>query len=305
MLASLTHEIEQRGSRMAAVPVQRLDDLRTDFADLKANAQLANFQRFILDHIYSFDPPEVDFEVRSVIVIASPGPAEIEIYFGWQGRRIPVIIPGTYVYKYKARRIEDDLNKVLASGGYHVRSAPQLPHKRLAVRSGLARYGRNNICYVEGMGSFLNLTPLVSDLPVEESEWHAVRHMDRCHSCQACMQACPTGAIRSDRFLLDVERCLTYFNESEARWGFPDWLDSTAHHTLYGCLRCQQACPVDKPYIRRAPDFLEFSEEETDLLLKGHALDELPDGLRQKVDVLDMQDYLAALPRNLPVLLAR
>ena len=31
--------------------------------------------------------------------------------------------------------------------------------KLAAVRSGLAQYGRNNICYVEGMGSFFHSTP--------------------------------------------------------------------------------------------------------------------------------------------------
>jgi epoxyqueuosine reductase len=35
-----------------------------------------------------------------------------------------------------------------------------LPLKSLAVRSGLAAYGRNNVCYVPGMGSFLELVGL-------------------------------------------------------------------------------------------------------------------------------------------------
>jgi epoxyqueuosine reductase len=37
--------------------------------------------------------------------------------------------------------------------------------KRLAVRSGLARYGRNNVTYVEGMGSFLELSASLTDMP--------------------------------------------------------------------------------------------------------------------------------------------
>ncbi len=303
MIEVLQQAIALQGDRAAVVPIQRLDDLRADFADLKSSGQLANFQRFILDKIYSLDPPDVDFEARSIIIAASPSPAAIEMVFGWQGRRIPVVIPGSYVYKHKQQRIEDRLNEFLGPRGYQARYAPQLPHKRLAVRSGLARYGRNNICYVEGMGSLLNLTPLVSDLPVEESEWHAVRHMERCSACSICLQSCPTGAIRADRFLLEVERCLTYFNELGAQWGFPAWLDPAAHHSLYGCLRCQEACPANKPYWKTQANFIAFSEAETTLLLEGCAPEQLPEGLAQKVQALDMADYLAALPRNLPILL--
>ena len=40
--------------------------------------------------------------------------------------------------------------------------------KLAAVRSGLAQYGRNNICYVEGMGSFFSFHAYLTDRVFEE-----------------------------------------------------------------------------------------------------------------------------------------
>ena len=71
--------------------------------------------------------------------------------------------------------------------------------------------------------------------------WDEPLQLDRCERCSACLRACPSGAIRADRFLLQTDRCLTSVNEDEAP--FPDWVDPAWHHCAVGCLRCQQSCP--------------------------------------------------------------
>jgi epoxyqueuosine reductase len=195
------------------------------------------------------------------------------------------------------------LLRLLEPEGYHLEGAPWLPLKRLAVQSGLALYGRNNITYVEGMGSFFGLAAYYSDLACPAGEWHDVRQMDACAGCAICVDNCPTGAILPERFLIDNERCLSYLNEVPGE--FPAWLSPSAHHCLYDCLRCQEICPQNAGYVDHVIGPIEFDERETDLLLASAPLAELPDDLKERVVLLGLDEWWGAIPRNLRVLFAQ
>ena len=47
---------------------------------------------------------------------------------------------------------------------------------------GLAVYGRNNIAYVEGLGSHFRLSAFYSNLPTETDIWRKPRMMERCRT---------------------------------------------------------------------------------------------------------------------------
>jgi epoxyqueuosine reductase len=178
----------------------------------------------------------------------------------------------------------------------------QLPLKLLAACAGLGEYGRNNICYVPGMGSFLQLAACASDLPAADDSWREPAMMERCQSCTACQRLCPTGAIGEGRFLLHAERCLTFHNE---RGGpFPGWIDPSWHNALLGCQECQRCCPEDKGVWEWVVEGGSFSEEETALILGGASREELPPATIEHLHELDLLEDLANLPRNLSVLLA-
>lgn len=298
------HEITKNGDQAAVIPIHRLQNIRQEIADLQRCENLNHFQQFIVNNIYSLGMPDTDYEIRSILIVAYPSPAAVKVVFGWEGNRIPLTIPASYIDKTRSpRRIETYLQAFLNPQGYHIVYAPRLPHKLIAVRSGLGEYGRNNICYVNGMGSFLNLNPYFSDIPCREDPWQDIRQMDACQTCQICQQHCPTGAILPTRFLIDNERCLTFFNEAGAEWDFPDWIDPSAHHTLYGCLRCQAVCPKNKPYLKLIDAPIEITEEETAILLEGKSDEQLPEQFKAKVNALDMQEYFSAIPRNLRIFL--
>lgn len=152
-----------------------------------------------------------------------------------------------------------------------------------------------------GMGSFHRLTAFYSDFLVEEDNWQELRIMDMCKECSACVRKCPTGAIPTDRFLLRVERCLTYHNEQPGDISFPDWIDPTWHNCLVGCLHCQKVCPANKKVINWTEPGPAFSEEETKLILSGKNIDQLSEETKKKIEEHDLLDYFEVIPRNLGV----
>jgi epoxyqueuosine reductase len=176
-----------------------------------------------------------------------------------------------------------------------------LPQKLLAVRSGLAMYGRNNITYVPGHGSFHRLTSFFTDYESPVDFWQEKKALPLCSKCTACMRACPTGTIVKDRFLIRVDRCLTYLNEKKSKHAFPKFVDPSAHNALIGCVRCQRACPYNKDVKDRYEDRGEFSEDEVAYLLKG--VFNGPKAARMEKKLKKIGLDLNVFPRNLKALL--
>ncbi len=303
MLKDILRQIDHSGLKASVVSVDRLVEMRQDLAAFTAGEDLNGFQRFIIDQMYQLGLPDCGFTVQSVIIVAMPVPAWAEVVFFHDGRQHRVRsaarwFPGGLPLEIAVNNV---LSAALAQGGYHFAPAQTLPLKRLAACSGLARYGRNNITYVEGMGSFHTLAAYYSDLPVEEEQWHAPALLARCESCAVCRNNCPTGAIRPDRFLIDNERCLSFFNEAPGQ--FPDWLPVSAHHCLYDCLRCQEACPENKLRLGDVVGPIEFDERETGALLAGTPLEGFSLEAQQKIRLLGMDQWIAAIPRNMMILM--
>jgi len=279
------------------IPVERLRQLRAELRELEARETLNGFQRWILHHKYTLEVPASAVGARSIVLVAIPHPTYARVELAWQGRTVRCAslvlsdFDGT----------EAGLRALFASRGQWLVPAPDLPLKRLAVRSGLAVYGRNNVCYVEGMGSQLSFAAYLTDAPAQDPAWVELRAAALCDRCRVCVKDCPTGAIREDRFLIDNERCLSYLNESADE--FPAWLPPSAHHTLYDCLRCQLRCPMNKAYAARVIGPIPFSEEETGLLLSGAAFEAYPAPLRQKARLLGLDQWPAGLARNVRALL--
>lgn len=285
------------------LPAERLGELERDIARFAGSEELNGFQRHIVRRMYRFDPPEAGFPARSVAVVAVPMPAYAKALFAWRGKIAPVscFVAENGEGATAADMAGEFIESLLAPKGHRILPAPNLPLKRLAASSGLAAYGRNNICYAEGLGSFISLMAYYTDAPCERDPWTGVRMAEACRGCDACIRACPTGAIRPGRFLLDNERCLSFFNEAPGE--FPEWLPRAVHHCLYDCMKCQLSCPMNREHIGNVAGPIEFSEEETGLLLSGAKLEELGPGLLKKVKYLGIDKWYAAIPRNLGILI--
>lgn len=302
-MEELLSQLEDHGYHARVVSIHHLGDLQEEFEGRLRQGLIDPELRKAYLADFSFSPPNNLTEARSVIVVAVPQP-KLRITFTWDGEDVPATVPPTYPERKMDMRVHELLRRVLEPEGYRVAEAV-LPKKLLAVRSGLAAYGRNNITYVPGMGSFFGLVTAYSDLPAPDDGWRETEVMQRCENCSACLKLCPAGAIAADRFLLHAERCISFHNEKASAVPFPEWLDPSWHNCLVGCLDCQRVCPENKDVRHWVKDGAEFSQEETALLLEGHPFDQLPAATVEKLERVNLDAYAQVLPRNLNALLAQ
>lgn len=276
--------------RYGTFSVRHLPELRDWLAELDRRHALssnATFRKYIAG--FRFAPPKEMPEARSVILVSTRDRI-CSVRFHVNGAPRDVLIPSGYVMQgFSGGDIEDRVrHDVLGGRRGQLRQRLRLPLKTVAVRSGLAEYGRNNITFVEGFGSFHGLQGFWTDRELPD-HWRPLRMMRQCRGCSICARACPTGAFSSRHFTIDAGRCLALYNELDDP--FPAWLPARAHHTLIGCLRCQYTCPANRDHIRPVESLGEFTEEETRFLVSGRR-----DAKREKV----ITDRLPRYPVGYP-----
>jgi len=222
-------------------------------------------------------------EARSVIIMATFTPA-MTAKFNLDGRAHDVVIPPQYYDDGLTR--EDVLklvhDEVIGEPGARVEPAKGIHLKPLAVRSGLGRYGRNNICFVDGFGTYITLIGLLTDHRFQDDHWGEMAMMEACRECSICYGVCPTGAIRRENFVIDVAKCLTLYSEIEG--DYPNWVLPSMHNALLGCMACQARCPENEKVRDSTARFEEeVTEEETRKILLGKPDDDLLKSLGRKL----------------------
>jgi epoxyqueuosine reductase len=297
ILQKLSREMSQNGYKFRTVSISHLPEIQESVGNLvrqgMVNQQLHSNWHFYLDTNKNLP------KAQTIFVIAIPQPIT-RVEFEMTGKVYQADIPPTYIYRNDEDKVRDILNEALEPIGYQIAKA-RLAIKTLAVRSGLAQYGKNNITYVPGFGSYHRLVAFYSDCPCEEDNWQDIKVIKACENCSLCGESCLLGSITDNRFLIHAEKCLTWYNERVE--AFPDKILDAWHHTIIGCMGCQLVCPVNKPHINKIAHGPTFSESETDMILKKTPLDKLTVETLQKLEAISADEWYDVLPRNLDLLI--
>jgi epoxyqueuosine reductase len=102
-----------------------------------------------------------------------------------------------------------------------------LCHRTVAEQAGLGWIGRSTLLVNPRYGARCRYVTILSDMPLEAGEPMA----NQCGACQACVAACPAGAITPESY--DRGKCLELLTKFSKQ-------DRIGQHI---CGICQKACP--------------------------------------------------------------
>ncbi|MDD7146543.1 tRNA epoxyqueuosine(34) reductase QueG [Hallella sp.] len=141
-----------------------------------------------------------------------------------------------------------------------------------AVQAGLGWVGRNHLLIIPKAGSEFFLGELFLDIELDYDQPMA----NRCGHCHRCVDQCPTHAL-SYTHAFDAHLCLSY-QTIENRGELSDDAKAKMGAFIYGCDRCQLACPWNR--FAHPTNIAEFQPSE-----------ELLSMTRQQWEQLSEDDY--------------
>lgn len=184
--------------------------------------------------------------------------------------------------KKRCHRLMDRIGALEPSfdGRAFVDAAP-VAERALAAAAGIGWIGKNGCLIAPGLGSYVVLCEIVSNLPLAPDEPVAAQ----CGDCDACIGACPTGALVGDG-MLDARRCRSYLT-IEHRGEIDRELWPLMDACVFGCDDCQAVCPHNRDLppgdddlarLRDAiegltiGDVLDWSADDWDAATRGSAM---------------------------------
>jgi epoxyqueuosine reductase len=204
------------------------------------------------------DPKALWPEARSVICLGvNYGPAEDPRSVHGEPERgaISAYARGLDYHDLLKKRLKSFAGWLAKAHGCAVKvfvdTAPVM-EKPLAMRAGLGWIGKHTNLVSRRFGSWLFLGEMFTtlELPADLPE------LDHCGSCDACMRACPTGAL-PEPYRIEPRRCISYLTIEHEGEIAPE-IARAFGNRIYGCDDRLAACPWNKfaaptPHIELRP----------------------------------------------------
>ena len=112
--------------------------------------------------------------------------------------------------------------------------------KPLAQAAGLGWQGKHTNLLSQDLGNWFFLASIFTTIDLEAD----LKEEDKCGSCQACLDICPTKAF-PEPYKLDATKCISYLT-IEHRGPVKPELRSAIGNYIYGCDDCLAVCPWNK-----------------------------------------------------------
>ena len=146
------------------------------------------------------------------------------------------------IMKKKLKRLLQDIKMLnpQINGRICVDTAP-IMEKLWAEQAGLGWQGKHTNLITRDFGSWVFLGELIVDCRLEYDNPIG----DYCGSCQACINACPTGAI-VEPYQLDANKCISYLTIEYWDKPIPEEQKKNMNGWIFGCDICQDVCPWNR-----------------------------------------------------------
>ncbi|MDH3307853.1 MAG: tRNA epoxyqueuosine(34) reductase QueG [Acidimicrobiia bacterium] len=254
-MSSLVERIQKSGldAGLDRIGVAAADPFAQVAADLKARkaAGLASKLAFTYAHPEAATDVRTSFPWAERLVVGmraylpeagSPGPSQ-----PGTGRVARFAVADAYV---PLRRGLEAVASVLETAGHRtvlLADDNRLVDRAAAVRAGIGWWAKNSMVLAPGVGPWALIGTVVTDaaLPVNDPM------LRDCGTCEACLPACPTGALVAPG-VLDARRCLAAW--AQAPGIIPLEYRSAMGDRLYGCDDCLDACPPGHRLLETASE---------------------------------------------------
>ena len=204
------------------------------------------------------DPRTLWSEVRSIVMLGvNYGPDEDPLRLLAQRDRgvISTYARGDDYHDVIKSRLKALARWMVANAGGDVKvfvDTAAVMEKPLSEAAGLGWQGKHTNLVSREFGSWLFLGAIFTTLELPNDE----RDEDRCGSCRACLDACPTNAFPAP-YRLDARRCISYLT-IEHKAQIPREFRKAIGNRIYGCDDCLAVCPWNK-----------FAQEGREMKLKA------------------------------------